>query len=142
MGLTSGGNRLEYLRDSQKINQGEMALATGNTFRENLLDVMTVANLKKSGYFGEPSGHKGKSSVRNVVSSNPARTALEFMNKASKNYMAFIPIKGKGYRCIMKDGTEIVYRWVSSSKDKSPVVEMTVFNLDRVKSQKIHFVKG
>ncbi len=141
MGLTSGGNRLEYLRDSEKINQGAMALATGNTFRENLIEVMTVANLKRSGYFGEASSHKGKSNVRIVKSSNPARTALEFANKATKNYLAFIPIKGKGYRCIMKDGTEIVYRWVSSSKDRSPVIEMTVFNLSRVKSQKIHFVK-
>ena len=141
MGLTSGGNRLSYLRDSRSSSSGGMSLSTGNTFRENLLDAMSVVNLKRSGYFGEQSSHKGKSSVRIVKSSNPARTALEFMNKAAKNYLAFIPIKGKGYRCIMKDGTEIVYRWVSSSKDRSPAVEIFICNLKRVKNQKIHFVK-
>ncbi len=138
MGLHSGGEKISYLRNQSKES---IAIATGNSFRENLLDVMTVANLKKSGYFGEASKHKGKRRVRIIESSDPVKTALEFVHKATKNYVSLIPIDGKGYRCIMRDRTEITYRWVSSSKDRSPAVELTVFNLDRVKNQKIHFVK-
>lgn len=41
----------------------------------------------------------------------------------------------------MRDGSVITHRYVSSSKDKSPVVELKVKNVSGVKSQKIHFVK-
>ena len=151
MGLSSGGKRLSYVhskeeeselnQDKNKIGNKGTLPATGNSFRENILEAMTVVEIQRSGYFGKRSGHKGKSSVRVVESSNPARTALEFVHKATKNYVSLIPIKGKGYRCIMRDGTEIVYRRVSSSKDKGPVVELTIHNLERIKSQKIHFVE-
>lgn len=40
----------------------------------------------------------------------------------------------------MTDGTLVTYRYISSSRDRSPAVELRIKNLDRVKSQKIHFV--
>lgn len=48
---------------------------------------------------------------------------------------------GKGHIMTMKDGTIIKYRMYSSSKDRSPVVELEISGLKRVKSQKIHFVQ-
>lgn len=118
-----------------------VALSTGNTIRDNLHDAMAVVPLKKSGYFAEPSRHKGRKSVRVFASDNPEKTAFEFASKVTKNYVSLVPIKGKGFHCVMRDGSNITYRWVSSSKDKSPVVELTISNLKRVKNQKIHFIK-
>ena len=123
-------------------NSASTSLSTGNTIRDNLAEAMAVVPLKKSGYFADASKHKGRKRVRVYACSNPARTASEFANKMTKNYVSLAPIEGKGYCCTMRDGSKITYRWISSSKDRSPVVELTIRNFKRVKSQKIHFVKN
>jgi hypothetical protein len=41
----------------------------------------------------------------------------------------------------MGDGSIVSHRLVSSSKGKSPVVELKVKNASGIKSQKIHFVR-
>ena len=50
-------------------------------------------------------------------------------------------IEGKGYVAKLRDGTTITYRKTSTS-DGTPVVELTIKGLKRVKDQKIHFIKG
>lgn len=116
-------------------------MRSGNPFKENLLDAISVVPLKKSGYFADPSARKGTArNVRVFECDDPARVAYDFQAKAGRNYVGLERIKGKGYIMTMADGTRITYRLISSSKDHSPVVELKVRNFKRVKSQKIHFV--
>ena len=117
------------------------SLTFGNTFRENLLDLMQIVPLKKNGFFGEPSTRKGTRGVRIVECSDPAMVAHEFQRLAGQNCSSFRTIPGKGHIMTMKDGTIIKYRMYSSSSDNSPVVELEISGLRRVKSQKIHFVQ-
>lgn len=49
--------------------------------------------------------------------------------------------EGKGMMYRMRDGSVVSHRYVSSSKDGSPVVELKVKNASGIKSQKIHFVR-
>lgn len=121
---------------------GSNAFLTGNTFRENLLDVIAVVPINRNGFFGEPSKRKGSKGVRIVKCSDPAKLAHEFQRLAGQNYSSFRTIPGKGHIMTMKDGTIIKYRMFSSSDDGSPVVELEISGLKRVKSQKIHFVYG
>ncbi len=90
-------------------------------------------------YFGRPG--QGRKHTRNIESDNPARTAAEFASIASRSHVSAIPIEGKGMVCRMRDGSVVSHRYVSSSKDGSPVVELKVKNASGIKSQKIHFVK-
>lgn len=117
------------------------ALALGNAFRENLQDVMALVPLSKEGYFGIPSKRKGSKGVRIVECSDPAKNAFEFQRFAGRNSVSIRTIPGKGHIMTMRDGTIIKYRMFSSSSDGSPVVELEISGLKRVKSQKIHFVK-
>ena len=73
---------------------------------------------------------------------NSVKVAFEFQRVAGKNFVAFRSIPGKGHILTMKDGAIIKYRMYSSSKDRSPVVELEVSNLKNFKSQKVHFIKG
>lgn len=145
MGLGSGGSRLAYAFSPQP-GQGALALhATqgtlggGRSFRDNLTEAMSVVPLKKSGKFGEKS-KKGSSYVRIFKCNDPAKTAYEFAAKATKGFVSMTTLQGKGFIARMADGTLVTYRYISSSKDRSPAVELRIKNLDRVKSQKIHFV--
>lgn len=144
MGLSGGSERLAYALPSQTTALGEHitkgSTGIGNTFAQNLTEAMSVVPLRKNGYFGDKSTHKGARYVRTFESSNPSRTAYEFAAKASKNFASMTTIPGKGYIMKMRDGTLITYRYVSSSRDRSPAVELKVRDLKRVKSQKIHFV--
>ena len=127
----------------EKLQRPEtVALTTGNSFRENLADVMKLVPLDRKGYFGETSKRKGTRGVQIVKCSNPAQLAFDFQRIAGKNFVSYRSIPGKGHILTMKDGTIIKYRMYSSSKDGSPVVELEISGLKRVKSQKIHFVQG
>ena len=103
--------------------------------------MMEIVPLTKSGYFGDKAKNTSSSRVRIVESSNPVKTAYEFQAKAIKGFISMRTITGKGYVVKLKDGTKISYRMISSS-DGSPVVELTIKDLKRVKDQKIHFIKG
>lgn len=46
----------------------------------------------------------------------------------------------KGYIMKMREGTLITYRFISSSRDRSPAVKLKVHDLKRIKTRKIHFV--
>ncbi|MCR5836926.1 MAG: hypothetical protein K6G88_10515 [Lachnospiraceae bacterium] len=96
----------------------------------------------KNGYFGEKG--QGRSSVRNISSDDPMKTAKDFYDKASHGGIEHQMDNGKGVYTKMQDGTIISYREVSSS-DGSSVVEININYSDNhgdIKTQKIHFVKG
>lgn len=137
MGSGEGGTRLSY---ALALHTTAGTLGGGRTFRENLTEAMTVVPLNKSGKFGEKN-KKGSSYVRVFKCSNPAATAYEFAAKAMKGFVSLTTLEGKGFIARMADGTLITYRYISSSADRSPAVELKVKNLKQVKSQKIHFVK-
>ena len=115
------------------------ALRGGNRLDENMAKLSSKFPVTSKGYFGQPG--QGRKHTRNIESDNPARTAAEFASLASRNPVSTIPIQGKGMIYRMRDGSVISHRYVSSSKDGSPVVELKVKNASGVKSQKIHFVK-
>lgn len=111
----------------------------GNALTDNIPSLKERFPTTANGYFGKPG--KGRKHTRNIESSNPARTAAEFASVASKNPISCTAIEGKGMVCRMRDGSIVSHRFVSSSKDGSPVVELKVKNAPGIKSQKIHFVK-
>ncbi len=146
---TSGSRKTMNIFSSVKANESEQTfrkvssgtLSTGNTFRDNLIDVMAIVPLNRKGLFGKTSQRKGTRGVQIVECSDPAKLAYEFQSLAGRNFSSFRTIPGKGHIMTMKDGTIIKYRMYSSSKDRSPVVELEISGLKRVKSQKIHFVQ-
>ena len=156
MGLGSGGGRLSYAREAYQPSDELLGdgpsnrelgfhatkgkLGFGRSFRDNLHDAMSVVPLNKAGYFGNKSS-RGWAGVRIFESSNPAETAYEFASKCTKGYVSMAVLPGKGYIMRMADGVIVTYRYVSGSSDRSPVVQLEITGLDRVKRQKIHFVK-
>ena len=119
------------------------ALAIGSgTLRANLPGAMAIVPLQKSGYFGEKSpSHPKGGNVRIHESSNPLKDAYDFQARLAAGYTNRKRLEGKGWIYELPDKTRIVFRVFSSSPDKSPVVSVEVSGLDRVKRQKIHFVK-
>lgn len=115
------------------------ALRGGNRLDDNIADLVSRFPATPKGYFGQPG--QGRKHTRNIESDNPARTAAEFASIASRSHVSAIPIEGKGMIYRMRDGSIVSHRYVSSSKDGSPVVELKVKNASGIKSQKIHFVK-
>lgn len=115
------------------------ALKGGSRFEDNLDNLESAFPLTPGGYFGKPG--QGRRHTRNIESENPARAAAEFTSLASKNPVSAVPIEGKGMIYRMRDGSIVSHRYVSSSKDGSPTVELKVKGTSGVKSQKIHFVK-
>lgn len=115
------------------------ALKSGNTLEDNIAELKEKFPITGSGYFGKKG--QGRKYTRNIESDNPARKAAEFAAIAGRNPVSSIPIKGKGMTYRMRDGSIVTHRYVFSSKDGSPVVELMVKNVSGVKSQKIHFTK-
>lgn len=126
MGTGSGGEAITTLRGGNKLD-------------DNIINLTSKFPITSKGYFGRPG--KGRKHTRNIESDNPARTAAEFAGIASRGLVSAVPIEGKGMIYRMRDGSVISHRYISSSKDGSPVVELQVKNTPRVKSQKIHFVR-
>ena len=115
--------------------------AGGRRLRDNILDLVRLVPLHSTGWFGDKSVKKA-SRARVFESSNPARSAYEFQAAARKGFVRCETISGKGMVMTMKDGSRVTYRWTSSSKDRSPVVELQVVSrIGRIRSQKIHFVE-
>lgn len=96
----------------------------------------------QNGYFGDPG--QGRSFVRNIKSSDPAKSAKDFYDKAAHGGIEKQMSNGKGVYTKMKDGSILSYRAVSTS-DGSPAVEINIKQSNdhgEIKYQKIHFVKG
>ena len=135
MGQGSGGNAF-----GEHFGKG-IPTGFGNTIRDNLHDMMQIVPLNRAGYFGDKGSRKTSPRVRVVKCSDPAKTAYEFQSKTIRGFTSMTTIDGKGYVVKLKDGTKISYRMISTS-DGSPAIELTIKGLERVKDQKIHFVKG
>lgn len=121
------------------MGTGSGGLRGGHTLGDNIAELKSKFPTTSSGFFGKPG--QGRKHARNIESNSPARTAAEFASIASRIPVSSIPIQGKGIIYRMRDGSTITHRFVSSSKNRSPVVELKVKNASGIKSQKIHFVK-
>ncbi len=114
-----------------------------HSISENIESIKIKYGFSK-GYFGEQSGTNGKIDRRNIVSSDPQKTAKEFYDEIANGGIEHKLDNGKGYVTSMSDGTIITWRPVSSSNDKSPAVDINIiYSNDHggVNQQKIHFVK-
>lgn len=118
---------------------GVLAIRAGNTLEENLKELLKHFPVGEDGYFGVK-GTGRYNYIRDYFTDNPAKTAFEFQAYLSQNPSVMRVIPGKGFQWTMRDGGVVVYRRISSSKDHSPVVEMSCVGLPGVKDQKIHFV--
>lgn len=113
----------------------------GSTRYRSISD--NIAALKTSysysnGYFGIKG--QGRSHTRNIISSNPISTAMDFYEKAA--YGGIEKTYNKGVYTKLSDGTILSYRKISTS-DGTPAVEINIKhsnNSSGLKQQKIHFI--
>lgn len=105
------------------------------TIDDNVKDMNHIYPHTSSGYFGE----KGKN-VRVIKTSTPEITSSDFYDRISKGGK-IEPLKnGHGTRTVFQDGTVVVHRLITSTKD-SPAVDIKVISPRSIKSQKVHFIK-
>lgn len=97
----------------------------------------------ENGRFGVSSPSTGNK-TRNIASSDPLTTAKDFYDKIAFGGKETIYKGGSLNITHMADGTVITMRTISSSPDRSPVVEINISGSSHtggIKEQKIHFVK-
>lgn len=115
-----------------------MGLRGGQSLQENLEELVRRFPVDANGYFGTR-GKSRSTSVRNIVTETPGRTAAEFASIAAANPSVMRALPGKGFTWIMCDGDRVTHRWTSTS-DGTPVVELTCNGILGIADQKIHFV--
>lgn len=111
-----------------------------HTFAANAQEAIDCFKFNEdSGYFGEKAS---RGSVRHLESSNPVEQAHLFFAIVTKGGSLSDLEGGKGWRADLKDGTVVTLR--DKSADGSPSLLLSISRVyeGRVKSQKIHFVKG
>lgn len=92
----------------------------------------------ESGKFGE----KGKNS-RIIKTNNVMKDSKYFFYKITKGIKKELLYNKKGFKAVFDDGSVIVYRPITSTKD-SPAVNINITKIidGGITTQKIHFVKG
>ena len=100
----------------------------------NANSIKSTYPITKSGYFGE----KGKN-CRIILTNSPQATSIDFYNQLSKGGKITSLKNGKGVMTILGDGTRIVHRLITKTKN-SPAVEITISGSPSIKNQKIHFI--
>jgi hypothetical protein len=114
--------------------------ASSNTLNDNLPKLTKKYPLSKDGYFA-PRG-SGGNHVRVMKCKDPLGTAKEFYKIATHKSLSKENLDNTiGQKAVLKDGTTITIRPVSSSLDKSPAIDIRRVSPGRVKEQKIHFIK-
>lgn len=88
-----------------------------------------------NGYFGQ----KGKN-VRIITSKDNFATANYFYKTISFGGVEYKLKNGHGVMTVLPDGTRIVYRVVTKTQG-SPAIEISISASQKIKNQKIHFVK-
>lgn len=101
----------------------------------NANSMKLIYPLTKSGYFGE----RGKN-CRIILTDSPKATSMDFYSRLSKGGKTTTLNNGKGKMTILGDGTRIVHRLITKTKD-SPAVEITISGSPNIKNQKIHFIR-
>ena len=114
--------------------------SSAHTLNDNLPKLTKKYPLSKDGYFG-PRG-KGRNYVRIMKCKDPLGTAKEFFKLATHKSLSKENLDNTvGQKAVLKDGTTITIRPVSSSPDKSPAIDIKRVSPGQVKGQKIHFIK-
>lgn len=116
--------------------------ATQHSIGDNLPSLKEKYELN-NGRFGTASNPK-RPSTRRIESDDPLATARDFYDRASKGGVEQPLASGEGVRTDLKDGTILVMREVSHSKDRSPALRIDVDGSNApsgLKTQHIHFVE-
>lgn len=120
------------------------ALLGGHRLEDNYVQLTNKFRITENGYFGQKSGDSSK--VRQIITSDPLKEAFRFTQLASDVPVRCATITDKitgnvkGMKYQMRDGSHVVFRYYSTS-DGSPAVSLNVVGNQRIKSQKIHFIK-
>lgn len=120
--------------------QGTAGSASSKHTLNDNLPKLTKKYPLKNGYFA-PRGKRGNF-VRIMKCKDPLGTAKEFYKIATHKSLSKENLDNTvGQKAVLKGGTTITFRAVSSSPDKSPVVDINITSPGQVKGQKIHFIK-
>lgn len=95
-----------------------------------------------NGYIGMV-GLSGKSHIREISTSNPIREAQKLYDTIAYGGIESNLPNGKGIYSVMKDGSVITFRVITSTKG-SPAVDINIkhsTSYNSFKTQKIHFTK-
>ena len=101
----------------------------------NVASMSSIYPITESGYFGE----RGKNE-RVIKTADPEATSFDFYSRIGRGGKVEPLANGKGTRTTLDDGTIIVHRLITKTPD-SPAVSIKVIQSNRIKSQKIHFIK-
>ena len=125
----SFGARKEKKTESLNSNSEHIS-----SLEDNAISMASDYPYDSKGYFGE----KGKN-CRVISSDNPEKTSKDFYQKIGRGGTLSDLPNGKGTKTLLSDGTLIVHRLITSTKD-SPAIEITVSGSTKIKNQKIHFI--
>lgn len=95
-----------------------------------------------NGYFGKI-GKSRMANIRQIDCSDPISESKEFYDNLTNGGIEEILPNGKGVMTLMKDGTVITYRVITSTEG-SPAVDINIkksSGTGGIKKQKIHFEK-
>lgn len=118
--------------DSSKLTT---KLSKTKSVNDNIRSVAKKYNLNKNGYFGT----RGKN-TQVFKSADPLISSSDFYKKISKGGKKSLLDNGKGVQTTFPDGSRVVYRVITKTVD-SPAVNITITDFNKIKSQKIHFIK-
>lgn len=132
---TSGSPQLSIDNNELKVKSKAIEGFIQSNIIENYNKMSFEYPATNYGYFGE----KGKN-CRIIKCKDPIETSKDFYFKIGLNGKSDMLPNGKGTKTVLGDGTRIVHRIITSTKG-SPAIEIFVSASERIKNQKIHFLK-
>ena len=132
-GNTEGSKKYSKINNSKSVY--EKPYSPNNNL--NLVTKKYIYN-SESGKFGE----KGKNS-RIIKVNDVMKESKYFFDKITTGIKKEMLYNKKGYKAVFDDGSVIVYRPITSTKE-SPAVNINIIKAKNggITTQKIHFVKG
>lgn len=110
-----------------------------NSISDNLQKTKDLYSFN-NGYFGII-GKSGQKDIRQINCLDPINESKKFYDTLTNGGIEEIISNGKGLKTIMKDGSIITYRIITST-DCSPAVDINIKNSNNtggINRQKIHF---
>lgn len=132
------GDTAKIARTTNRVIDGGKAAKKGkgiSSVADNTRRVAKKYKLNEYGLFGD----KGKN-VRVFKSSDPVKSSADFYKKISRGGTEMVLPNGKGVQTRFPDKSNVVYRVITKTPD-SPAVNINIKGSDKVRTQKIHFIK-
>lgn len=115
---------------------------THHSLRENIQELSKIYPINEEGYFSKK-GEADEDGIRQIDGEDAIITARRFYETLAYGGIEENLPNGKGVRAMLKDGTFVIYREITSTPG-SPAVEINIRKSKDnfgIKYQKIHFEK-